>query len=117
MSDPARVLLLFSDTGGGHRSAAEAIVEALDYNYPGGFQVDLVDGLRDYAPTPINRFTTWYPYMVRLPEAWGAGFRLSDGARRARVLTAAAWPYVRRSARRILRERPAQVVVSVHPLL
>jgi 1,2-diacylglycerol 3-beta-galactosyltransferase len=27
------ILLLFSDTGGGHRSAAEAVVEALELEY------------------------------------------------------------------------------------
>ena len=117
MSDPARILVLFSDTGGGHRSAAEAIAEAFELQFPGRYRIDTVDALREYAPAPINRFTAWYPYMVRLPQAWGAGFRLSDGPRRARVMTAAAWPYVRRSARRILRERPAEMVVSVHPLL
>jgi 1,2-diacylglycerol 3-beta-galactosyltransferase len=117
MADQATILLLFSDTGGGHRSAAEAVAEAFQLEFPGRYRIDLVDGLRDYAPAPINRFTAWYPYMVRFPRAWGAGFRLSDGPRQARVMTSAAWPYVRRSARRILRERPAQAVVSVHPLL
>ncbi len=117
MSDPARILVLFSDTGGGHRSAAEAIAEAFELFYPGRFSLELVDALREYAPAPINRFSAWYPFMMRMPQAWGAGFRLSDGPRRARVMTAAAWPYVRRAARRILRERPAEAVISVHPLL
>jgi len=117
MSERARVLVLFSDTGGGHRSAAEAIAEALELQYPGRYRIDTVDALREYAPAPLDRLTEWYPYMVRVPQAWGAGFRLSDGPRRARVMKAAAWPYVRRAVRRLLRERPAEIVVSVHPLL
>ncbi len=31
------ILFLFSDTGGGHRSAAEAIIEALNLEYPHTF--------------------------------------------------------------------------------
>ena len=33
--DQKRIVFLFSDTGGGHRSAAEAIIEALQLEYPG----------------------------------------------------------------------------------
>ncbi len=34
-SERPKVLFLFSDTGGGHRSAAEAIIEALDIELSG----------------------------------------------------------------------------------
>jgi 1,2-diacylglycerol 3-beta-galactosyltransferase len=57
-----------------------------------------------------------YPEMTRHPVAWGLGYRISNGHRRARALTAAAWPYVRTAVRRLVRERPADVVVTVHPL-
>jgi hypothetical protein len=32
--DQARIVFLFSDTGGGHRSAASAIIEALELEFP-----------------------------------------------------------------------------------
>jgi 1,2-diacylglycerol 3-beta-galactosyltransferase len=117
MPDRKRILFLFSDTGGGHRSAAEAIIEALDRNYPQRYQAKLVDVLKAYAPLPFNRLPAIYPRMVRLPRAWGAGYRLSNGHGRARALTAAAWPYVRAAARRLVVEQAPDLAVSVHPIL
>jgi 1,2-diacylglycerol 3-beta-galactosyltransferase len=117
MPERQRILVLFSDTGGGHRSAGEAVIEALQTKYPGRYEIEMVDALTDYAPRPLNRLPPLYPKMVRLPQAWGLGFKVSDGLRRARALTAIAWPYVRPAARRILRDWGADIVVSVHPVL
>ncbi|MGH2606164.1 MAG: MGDG synthase family glycosyltransferase [Anaerolineales bacterium] len=116
MTNPKRILILFSDTGGGHRSAAEAIDEALGISFPGRYDVRLVDVFQEYAPRPMARLAAAYPEMMRHPRAWGLGYRISNGHRRARVLTAAAWPYVRTAVRRLVRERPADLIVCVHPL-
>jgi 1,2-diacylglycerol 3-beta-galactosyltransferase len=112
----ARVLILFSDTGGGHRSAAEAITEALELRFPGRYTTVMVDAFKDYAPRPLNRAPQAYPGMARHPYAWGFSYRISNGHSRARMLTGATWPYVRRAAQRLVWEHPADVVVSVHPL-
>ena len=41
-----KIVFLFSDTGGGHRSAAEAIIEALDIEFPGKYEYKMVDFLQ-----------------------------------------------------------------------
>ena len=110
------ILFLFSDTGGGHRSATEAIIEALDLEYPNEFTYEKVDIFKDYAPRPLNRMPDWYPYMVLAPDLWGASFKLSDGRARARAITATMWPVAARTARNIIRNHPCDLVVSVHPL-
>jgi 1,2-diacylglycerol 3-beta-galactosyltransferase len=112
-----RILLLFSDTGGGHRSATEAIVEALEYAFPGRFNIRMVDVIRRYAPMPFNRLPEVYPRIVRAPRAWGLGYHALDGHRRARALSAVAWPYVRTAARRLVLEQQADLVACTHPLL
>lgn len=117
MPEPKRILLLYSDTGGGHRSAALAIREALEDLYPGRYQVELLDALTEYAPRPLSYAPQFYPELTHFPRAWLLGYRLIDGRRRARALTAALWPYVRSPAHRLLAERPADLLVSVHPLL
>ena len=38
-----KVLILMSDTGGGHRASAEAVRDAFHERYGGWFQVDMVD--------------------------------------------------------------------------
>jgi len=117
MADQPRVLFLFSDTGGGHRSATEAIIEALEHAHPRRFRIEMIDVLTEYAPLPFNRLPQAYPRMVRSPRAWGWGFHALDGHRRARALTTAAWPYVRGAARRLVHDRRADLVVCTHPLL
>lgn len=49
MTNPKRILILFSDTGGGHRSAAEAIDEALGLSFPRRYDVKRVDVFQEYA--------------------------------------------------------------------
>jgi 1,2-diacylglycerol 3-beta-galactosyltransferase len=112
-----RILILFADTGGGHRSAAEAIHEALELEYPGRYRVEMADGLKQYAPAPFNRLAQWYPTMVRVPQLWALGFRLSDGRRRARAVNRLVWPYVAGASKRLLAERDPDLVVCVHPVL
>jgi 1,2-diacylglycerol 3-beta-galactosyltransferase len=110
------ILFLFSDTGGGHRSAAEAIIEALQLEYDDRLTTQLVDIFIDSAPRPMSYLPKWYPYMVRFPSVWGAGYRLSNGNRRARLIVQSAYPYIRRSLHRLLKQYPADLIVSVHPL-
>jgi 1,2-diacylglycerol 3-beta-galactosyltransferase len=110
------VLFLFSDTGGGHRSATEAIIEALELEYPDTFTCEKVDIFKDYAPRPLNRMPDWYPYMVLAPQLWGASFRVTNGRSQARAITATMWPVAARTARNIIRHHPSDLVVTVHPL-
>lgn len=111
------ILLLFSDTGGGHRSATEAIIEALKLEYDeGAFTFEMVDIFKDYAPRPLNRMPDWYPYMVRAPQLWGASFYATNGRPQARAITATTWPVVARTARAIIKNHPSDLVVTVHPL-
>jgi len=110
------ILFLFSDTGGGHRSATEAIIEALQIEYGNQYATEMVDIFKDYAPAPLQMLPELYPRMVRVPRAWGLGYHLSDGPRRVRVLSAGAWPYVRSAYRRLVNEHPSDLIVSVHSL-
>lgn len=113
---PPHILFLYSDTGGGHRSAAEAIIEALQIEFPGQTTTEMVDVFRQYAPRPLNYAPEIYPVLTRMPRMWGMGYRVIDGRRRVRNLYYAVWPYVRTSMQRLLREHPSDMVVSVHQL-
>jgi 1,2-diacylglycerol 3-beta-galactosyltransferase len=110
------ILFLFSDTGGGHRAAVDAIIEALQLEFGDAVTTEMVDFLKDYAPPPYNQLPRFYPEMVKLPELWGVGYKISDGRPQARLMTSTFWPYVRRAARRLVKEHPANLLVSVHPV-
>lgn len=112
-----RIVFLSSDTGGGHRSTAEAIIEALERRYPGRYQCDLVDVLQTYAPPPFDGLPRHYPKLVRVAGLWSMVYRLTDHPRCMQVVSRLLWPYVRSAARRFVAEQHADIYVSVHPLL
>ncbi|MCE2488395.1 MAG: galactosyldiacylglycerol synthase [Anaerolineae bacterium] len=114
-----RILILMSDTGGGHRAAAEAIREAL-YREPGpqAVAVELVDVFRDYSPAPFKYLPEIYPWWVNnSKQSWGAGYKLSNTRQRARILSTTIFHTLELGLKRLLREHPADVIVCVHSAL
>jgi 1,2-diacylglycerol 3-beta-galactosyltransferase len=111
-----KILFLFSDTGGGHRSGAEAIIEALDLEYPGQFETEMVDFFKDYAPRPINLAPDLWPVLTRMPDVWRFTYRASNGRKRTRAVYSTVYPYVRRAIHRLLQEHPCDMIVTVHPI-
>lgn len=109
------IVFYFSDTGGGHRSAAEAIIEAVHLEYKNRVTTEMVDFFKDYAPPPFNRVGAMYPYMVKAPRLWSASFYATDGRARARVITATTWPIARHGAKALVRSHPGDLIVTVHP--
>ena len=109
------IVFYFSDTGGGHRSAAEAIIEAINIEYKNMVTIEMVDFFKDYAPPPFNRVGDMYPYMVKAPRLWGASFHATDGRAQARVITTTMWPLARQAAKALVRSHPADLIVTVHP--
>jgi 1,2-diacylglycerol 3-beta-galactosyltransferase len=109
------IVFYFSDTGGGHRSAAEAIIEAMHLEYKDKVTTEMVDFFKDYAPLPFNRAADMYPYMVKAPRLWSASFHVTDGRAQARVITTTMWPIARQAAKSLVRGHPADLIVTVHP--
>ncbi len=113
-----RIIILFSDAGGGHRSAGEAIAEALAAQYGAAVEVALVDALKQYTRWPINRLPEWYPAMIAKGRlGWGLTYWLMDGRPQMRVGDKLVWPYVRAEVARFLRDHPADLYISVHPAM
>jgi len=111
------IVFLFSDTGGGHRSAAQAIIEALELEFPGQTTQEMVDIFREYAPPPLHLAPEISPPLSRMSRVWGMGYHLSDGPARTRLFYQMLWPYIRWGMRRLIREHPADLYVSVHQLV
>lgn len=111
------IMFLFSDTGGGHRSAAEAIIEAIQLEFPNQIDTNMVDIFKKYAPLPLNYAPEIYPILSRYPKMWKAGYEVSDGTRRIRAFYDVMWPYLRRAVHQLLRDNPVDLLVSVHQLV
>jgi 1,2-diacylglycerol 3-beta-galactosyltransferase len=93
------------------------MIEALDLEFPGRFENTMVDFFRKYYPSPLRFAPEIYPPISRVPQAWRFTFKASDGRNRSRAVTQISYPYVRRGAQRLIRENPADLIVSVHPLV
>ncbi|MSR75311.1 MAG: glycosyltransferase [Planctomycetes bacterium] len=112
-----RILFLISDTGGGHRAAANAIAEALRLARP-NVTIEIVDALVEGCPWPLRRAPQIYAFaMKHLRWMWALFFHLSNGPWRARISSDLGYPFNARGLRRVLRDHPADLVVSTHPLL
>lgn len=109
-------LFLFSDTGGGHRSAVEAIIEAIGLEYGDRISTTMVDFYKEYTPWPQNRFPELYPYMVKYPQNWRLGYYLSNGRMRAEMIRSIEWATVRNSIRQLVTDNPSDLIVSVHAM-
>jgi 1,2-diacylglycerol 3-beta-galactosyltransferase len=107
-----RVLLLMSTAGGGHKSAAESIREALTAKYGKKVIIQMVDVLKEYAPQPLDRMPEAYQMMIKSPATWKGVYDMTDGTRRSKMLNMSISLITRRHAERLLDEHPADVIVS-----
>lgn len=111
------MLFLFSDTGGGHRSAAQAIIEALEVYFPDQVTTEMLDFFVEYAPPPFDMAVTTYAPMAQVPDLWELGYKLSNGKYRSKLVQDVLWPYIRKAAERLVDEHPCDIFLSVHPII
>lgn len=111
------VVFLFSDTGGGHRSAAQSIIEALEVYYPNAVTTEMVDFFIEYAPPPFDLAVTGYAPMAQVPDVWELGYKLSNGKWRSKLVQEVLWPYIRKAAEQLVQDHPCDLFLSVHPII
>ncbi|HID87295.1 MAG TPA: galactosyldiacylglycerol synthase, partial [Anaerolineae bacterium] len=114
---PQRILVLMSETGGGHRSAAEALAEAVEHLRPGQVQVELLDFIALCAPFPLNRAARLYrPTVHYAAPLWSWLWYASDDPRRMALFLRILIPLARGKLVALLRQKKPDGIVSVHPL-
>ncbi|MFN2463186.1 MAG: glycosyltransferase [Candidatus Dormibacteria bacterium] len=113
-----RIVFLFSDTGGGHRASATAVQKALELEFPGRFDVSLVDPFVE-GGRPLLRWIVYrYNFMLKhLPRTYGMMFHLTDNRAMMRSVIRIFGGPLRKSVRRHLAEMKPNAVVSFHPLM
>jgi 1,2-diacylglycerol 3-beta-galactosyltransferase len=111
-----RILFLMSDTGGGHRAAAEAISAALEARYPDVCRFELIDVWKHYTPFPFNYSPETYGPTIRWGRpAWWAGYKLTNsrGASKA-VMGPMYHALFKNGVKRLISRHGADVIVCVH---
>jgi 1,2-diacylglycerol 3-beta-galactosyltransferase len=113
-----RAMFLISDTGGGHRSAANAITAALDeIRTPHPFE-HRVDDVAAHCSFPLTQLGLGYSMALRYaPPVYGALYYATNGRRRYKALIRFCEPLYRERLRDLFISYQPDVIVSVHPLL
>lgn len=103
---------MHTGAGGGHTSAAKAVIEALHNRYGDQVTCEMVDVLKDYAPKPLDLAPEAYSQMLKSPQFYRQIYELGDGKRRSKLLTKSITLYARRQTNLLLNQNPADCIVS-----
>ena len=110
-----KILYLFSDTGGGHRASANALIQAVRKLDPNVDQ-EMVD-LFAASSKFLNLFAKMYsPVIKHAPRLWGALWYLLDDMNKLRKLQKIATPFIGKKLKSLIAKKP-DLIVSVHPLM
>ena len=115
---PLPLLFLIGDTGGGHRSAAAAVAQALEGLLPGRFVPVICDPLRG---PDVPRLLRWwcglYGPCIRLtPWLWWLFWRASDSPRVLRTVRRTVMAPVYGSVARAAEAYRPALIVAFHPM-
>jgi 1,2-diacylglycerol 3-beta-galactosyltransferase len=138
------ILFLIADTGAGHRSAANAIRNAITLisqkeqeewqarqqdgtddgeqrdvpPAPPTYRIEIVDVFEEYSRFPLREAVKLYGPTIRYnPKIYGRVFRMSNVGRRATAVQSAASPLMLDGLLRLITGVQPDVIVSIHPLL
>ncbi len=134
-SRPRTVLFLISDTGAGHRSAANAIHAAMRLveeqvartPRPGvprtplhdpNWRAVIVDGFAECANFPLRKGVSLYgPAIKHSPRLYSRLFHMTNSVHRFNAAYRISQPFLRQGITQLLLRTRPDVIVSVHPLL
>lgn len=110
-------MYLFSDTGGGHRSAATAVVRAVEHLGKDKCTQEMVDVFAACSGF-LNVFAKMYAPVIKYsPRLWGQLYYWLDDERKLEQLERLSRPFILKELKNLLFEKRPEVVVSVHPLV
>ncbi len=134
------ILFLIADTGAGHRSAANALRNAInilaeeerqkwflahpdgqsaaDLLEPPTYRIEIVDVFEEYSSFPLREAVKLYGPTIRYnPSLYGRFFRMTNRARSVAAVQTVAGPLVHKGLLRLITSMQPDVIVSIHPML
>ncbi len=112
-----KILYLFSDTGGGHRSAANAIIKAVAKTYSGSISQEMVDVFAELSGF-LNIFARLYAPVIKYsPKLWGQLYYWLDDQDKIKNLEKIAGPFILKELTALIEKETPDLIVSVHPMV
>jgi 1,2-diacylglycerol 3-beta-galactosyltransferase len=113
-----RILILMSDTGGGHRASAQALKAGFDELYPARFHIDIVDIISNHLMWPLNQLPKMYPFLSNdAPWMWKALYDSQSSASWGNALAVVGSRMSVGRVRAAFEQYRPDLIISVHPLL
>ncbi|HEY65733.1 MAG TPA: glycosyltransferase [Caldilineae bacterium] len=113
-----KVLILISETGGGHRSAAEALAEGFHARLGDQVQVRIVDLITEHTFWPLNLLRhTYRPMVDDAMWLWRTIWHLGERPLVIRAIERIFTPLTSRPVGHYFRQQAPDLVVTVHPLV
>ena len=136
------ILFLIADTGAGHRSAANAIRNAISMisekeqaewlarqqnkteeaasvsSAPPTYRIEIVDVFEEYSRFPLREAMKLYGPAIRYnPKIYGRIFNTSNDARGVLAVQTVATPLIHNGLIRLFTSVKPDIIVSIHPML
>lgn len=111
------VLILMSDTGGGHRASAEAIKDAFRIEFGDDYRVFVKDLCKDHAGWPLNNMESSYKFMVKHVQLWKVAFHGTSPRWVHNFYLAALASFYAKKVEAGLKKYKPDIIISVHPLM
>lgn len=131
---------MIADTGAGHRSAANALRNAINIlaeeehrtwlegqqkglegenaPEPPTYRIEIVDVFEEYGRFPLREAVKLYGPAIRYnPSLYGRFFHITDRAQSVAAVTSVAGPMVHKGLLRLITKVQPDVIVSIHPML
>ncbi|CAN5735393.1 glycosyltransferase [soil metagenome] len=113
-----KILILMSNTGGGHRASAEALKVGFAQCFGDRFRVDIIDLLMDYLPIPLNQLPKSYSFLANdATWLWKLLWESGDYPGLLQFLGEIVPRITEKSVRRVFRQFAPDLIISVHPLV
>ncbi len=117
-------MFLIADTGAGHRSAANAIRNAISLiaqqqeDGSDTYRMEIIDVFEEYSRFPLREAVKLYGPAIRYnPKLYGQVFHLSNKVRRVTAVHTFATPLIHNGLLRLITTVQPDVIVSIHPML
>ncbi|HTP11963.1 MAG TPA: glycosyltransferase [Anaerolineae bacterium] len=118
MPDNKRVLILTADAGFGHRSAANAIAEALQETHGDECTYDIVNVLDDeHTPQLLRDSQSDYDRIAReMPDVYKFAYEATDSNAPAAIMDRGLQAMLYNPMRQVLNDKQPDVIISTYPL-
>ncbi|CAM8945915.1 unnamed protein product [Rhodiola kirilowii] len=111
------VLILMSDTGGGHRASAESIRDAFRLEFGDEYNIYVKDVWKEYTGWPLNSMESQYKFMVKHVQLWNVAFHSTSPKWIHSMYLAAIAAFYAKEVEAGLMEYKPDIIISVHPLM